>query len=218
MGSRRKLTVTKYRVNYVTAQRDVLGVIVKMKNSFAQRRGEKRDAELPAAWLFDTSVECGLFLYGKPYHEMMENLTISCNPKKSAPCNVLSWMKENDITGKIVDCAYQVHSKLGPGLFESVYEELLAYEFDKRKLNYLRQVTLPVVYEGVQLDVAFRADFVVEEKVIVENKAVDQIAAIHHTQLRTYLRVTDLTVGLLINFNEVYIKDGIYRIVNNFRD
>jgi GxxExxY protein len=126
-------------------------------------------------------------------------------------------MSENDITRIIIDCAYQLHVKFGPGLFESVYEELLAHELGKRRIRFSRQVILPLTYEGIKLDLAFKADLVIEEKIIVEVKSVDFIAPIHQKQLLTYLRVTGLQVGLIINFNEALIKNGICRIVNKYR-
>jgi len=126
-------------------------------------------------------------------------------------------MHENDISGLVVDACYQVHSKLGPGLFESVYEEVLFYELaTKRGLSVLRQHQIPVVYDELKMELGFRADLIVERKVIVEIKSVELVAPVHQKQLLTYLRLTTLKVGLLVNFNEVLIKDGIKRIVNNF--
>jgi GxxExxY protein len=123
-------------------------------------------------------------------------------------------MHENDISREIVDAAYKVHTALGPGLLESVYEAALAHELQKRGLPVNRQVPLPVVYEAVRLDEGFRADLVVAGKVMVELKSVDKIAAVHKKQLLTYLKLTGMKLGLLINFNEALIKDGITRIAN----
>jgi len=123
-------------------------------------------------------------------------------------------MHENDIAREIVDAAYKVHTALGPGLLESVYEAALAHELQKRGLPVNRQVPLPVVYEEVRLEEGFRADLVVGGKVMVELKSVDQIADVHKKQLLTYLKLSGTKLGLLINFNEVLIKDGITRIVN----
>jgi len=123
-------------------------------------------------------------------------------------------MHENDIAREIVDSALRVHTALGPGLLESVYEAALAHELQKRGLPVNRQVPLPVVYEEVRLEEGFRADLVVGGKVMVELKSVDRIADVHKKQLLTYLRLSGMKLGLLINFNEALIKDGITRIVN----
>ena len=123
-------------------------------------------------------------------------------------------MTENEVATIIVDCAYKVHTALGPGLLESVYEAALAYELGKRGLNVERQKPLPVVYENVRLEEGFRADLVVSDLVIVELKSVEEIAPVHKKQLLTYLRLTDRHLGLLINFGAAKIKDGISRIVN----
>ena len=124
-------------------------------------------------------------------------------------------MTENEIATIIVDAAYKIHNRLGPGLLESVYEATLAYELSKRGLQVRRQQAMRVVYEAVRMDVGFRADLVVEGKVIVEIKSIDAIAPVHRKQLLTYLRLTDKCLGLLINFNVELIKDGITRVVNN---
>ncbi len=123
-------------------------------------------------------------------------------------------MHENDLAREIVDAAYKVHTSLGPGLLESVYEAALAYELQKRGLPVNRQLPLPVVYEEVRLEEGFRADLVVGGKVMVELKSVDRIADVHKKQLLTYLKLSGMKLGLLINFNEALIKDGITRIVN----
>jgi GxxExxY protein len=123
-------------------------------------------------------------------------------------------MSENEIAAVIVDAAFRIHAKLGPGLFEFVYEAVLAYEPGIRGLSFIRQHPVPVIYEKVRMEVGFRADLIVENKVIVEIKSVDVIAPIHKTQLLTYLRFTDKRLGLLINFNVPLIKNGITRIVN----
>jgi GxxExxY protein len=123
-------------------------------------------------------------------------------------------MTENDLSGIIVDTCYNIHVELGPGLLESVYEEILYYELQKRMLRVSRQKMIPVSWQGVTLAQGFRADLIVEDKVIVELKSVAAIAPVHKKQLLTYLRLTDLRLGLLINFNEALIKDGITRVVN----
>ncbi|MBD2204573.1 GxxExxY protein [Calothrix sp. FACHB-1219] len=124
-------------------------------------------------------------------------------------------MIENEISGTVVDAAYKVHTTLGPGLLESVYETVMDFELRKRKLQVKRQVIIPVVYEGVVLDEGFRADLIVENKIIVELKSVEAVHPVHKKQLLTYLRLADKRVGLLINFNFSLIKDGISRIVNS---
>jgi GxxExxY protein len=122
---------------------------------------------------------------------------------------------ENEIAKQIVDAAYRIHTELGPGLLESVYETLMAHELETRGLQVVRQREVPVIYHGMLIAHAFRADLIVEEKVIVEIKSIDAIAPIHKKQLLTYLRLADKRLGLLINFNVVLIKDGITRIANS---
>ena len=124
-------------------------------------------------------------------------------------------MRENEITGEIVDAAYQIHTKLGVGLLESVYKAVMAYELKKRGLRFERQKPIPVVYEDVHLGEGFRADFTVENLVIIELKSVEIVASVHKKQLLTYLRLTNKHLGLLIKFNTDLIKNGITRIVNN---
>lgn len=119
----------------------------------------------------------------------------------------------NVISGEIVKAAFKVHNTLGPGLLESAYEACLIYELNKRNINVRSQVTLPVVYEGVHLDAGYRIDLLVEGKIIVELKVSEQFSPIHTAQLMTYLRLSGLRLGLLINFNVLLIKDGIKRIV-----
>jgi GxxExxY protein len=123
-------------------------------------------------------------------------------------------MHENEISREIVDAAYKIHSRLGPGLFESVYERILRFELERRSLVVLAQHPVPVIYESVHIEEAFRADLIVQEKVIVELKAVEKIAPVHERQLLTYLRLSGLRLGLLINFNVALIKFGIARIAN----
>lgn len=124
-------------------------------------------------------------------------------------------MTENEIAKIIVDCCFKVHSELGPGLLESVYEEILSYKLIERGLSIERQKGIPVVYENLKMELGFRADIIVENKVIIELKSIDALAPVHSKQLLTYLKLTGLKLGLLINFNEALIKDGIKRIVNN---
>jgi GxxExxY protein len=127
-------------------------------------------------------------------------------------------MTENEIAKVVVDCAYKVHTTLGPGLLESVYESVLAFELDKHSLKVERQKPLPVVYENIQLEEGFRADLMVSDKVIVELKSVEEVAPVHKKQLLTYLRLADKRLGLLINFGVARIKDGITRIVNGLSE
>ena len=124
-------------------------------------------------------------------------------------------MRENEITGEIVDAAYQIHTRLGAGLLESVYEAVMAYELKKRGLRFERQKPIPVVYEGAHLGEGFRADFIVENLVIIALKFVEIVTSVHKKQLLTYLRLTNKHLGLLINFNTDLIKNGITCIVNN---
>jgi GxxExxY protein len=124
-------------------------------------------------------------------------------------------MTENDVSKIIVDAAFKIHTALDPGLLESVYESVLTYELEQRGCVVVRQQVVPVVYENAHLDAGFRADLIVNRKVIVEIKSVEAIALVHLKQVRTYLRLTDLHLGLLINFNVDLIKDGIRRVVNN---
>ena len=123
-------------------------------------------------------------------------------------------MSENEVAKQIVDAAYHVHTRLGPGLLESVYETVLAYELEKRGLRVLRQQPIPIVYEGTRIEMGFRADLIVEDRVIVEIKSVESLAPVHKKQLLTHLRLTDKRLGLLINFNVALIKEGIARIAN----
>jgi|ERR1051326_311969 GxxExxY protein len=125
-------------------------------------------------------------------------------------------MTENETASIVVDAAYKIHKTLGPGLFESVYEAALESELCKRGLRVAQQVGLPVHYEEVKLELGFRVDLIVNEKVIVEIKSVEVLAPVHSKQLLTYLRLTDLRLGLLINFNVELIKHGIQRVINGF--
>lgn len=124
-------------------------------------------------------------------------------------------MSENEISKIIVDVSYKVHTQLGPGLLESVYETILYFELIERGLSVERQKAIPVYWNEIKMELGFRADLIVENKVIIEIKSVDQIAQVHPKQLLTYLKITEIKLGLLINFNETLIKNGITRIVNN---
>ena len=124
-------------------------------------------------------------------------------------------MSENEISSKIIGAAIEVHKQLGPGLLESTYETCLAYELKQMELDVKQQQALPVVYKEVKLDAGYRIDLLIENKVIIEIKSVDALADIHTAQLLTYLKLKDLKLGLLINFNSVRVVDGLKRIVNN---
>jgi len=124
-------------------------------------------------------------------------------------------MEINDITGIIIEESINIHKSIGPGLLESVYEEILCYRLVKRALFVERQKPIPVFFEEVRMDIGFRADLIVEQSVVVEIKSIETIAPVHPKVLLTYLRLSDNRVGLIINFNEVVLKNGIKRVVNN---
>jgi GxxExxY protein len=124
-------------------------------------------------------------------------------------------MEIDEITGTIVDSAMKVHTAIGPGLLEGVYEICLAHELQKRGLRVEQQVLLPVHYDGIEIPTGYRLDLLVEGLVVVELKSVDAVLNVHRAQLLSYLRMSRKTVGLLINFNVTHLKDGISRIVNS---
>ena len=124
-------------------------------------------------------------------------------------------MTENELSKVVFDCALKVHQALGPGLLESAYEECLFHELKKNGLDVQKQKALPLVYEEVKLDVGYRIDIIVENKLIIEVKSVEALNDVHFAQLLTYLKLTNCKLGLLINFNVSLIKNGIKRIVNN---
>ena len=119
------------------------------------------------------------------------------------------------VAAEIVDAAFKVHTALGPGLLESAYETCLVHELRKRGLRCARQVVLPIEYDGEQVDAGFRLDVIVEDVVIVEIKSIDQFAPVHQAQLLTYLKLSKVTLGFLINFNVTHLRDGIKRMVHN---
>ena len=127
-------------------------------------------------------------------------------------------MRLNDITGEIVDAALLVHRVLGPGLLETVYEAALAYELDQRGLQVRRQVPIPVAYGQLRLNEGFRADLLVQDAVIVELKSVARVAPVHKKQILTYIRLANRRVGLLLNFGDVTLRDGITRVVNGLAE
>lgn len=124
-------------------------------------------------------------------------------------------MTENELSKIVFDCALKVHQALGPGLLESAYEECLFYELKKRNLNVQKQKPLPLIYEDVKLEIGYRVDIIIEDKLILEIKSVEALNEIHFAQLLTYLKLTDCKLGMLINFNVTLIKNGIRRVVNN---
>jgi GxxExxY protein len=125
---------------------------------------------------------------------------------------------ENEVAKQVVDAAYHVPTSLGPGLLESVYELVLAYELEKRGLRTLRQRAVPIVYQGIRMEIGFRADLIVEDLVIGEIQSVETVVPVHQKQLLTHLRLAEKRLALLINFNVALIKEGIIRIVNGLPD
>ena len=124
-------------------------------------------------------------------------------------------MTENEIGRVVVDVAIKVHRILGPGLFESVYEVVMAHELVKRGCLVERQVAIPIIYEGIQFEEGFRADLVIERKVILEIKSIEKLANVHRKQVLTYLRLTGMKLGFLLNFGSALMKDGIDRVVDH---
>jgi GxxExxY protein len=127
-------------------------------------------------------------------------------------------VKINQLTSQVIGAAIEVHKALGPGLLESVYEECLCFELKERGIGFHRQETLPVQYKNVKLDCGYRLDLIVESKIILELKACEKIDDIHRAQLLTYLKLSGLKVGLIINFNVPILRDGLVRIVNNLEE
>lgn len=127
-------------------------------------------------------------------------------------------LRENEIAHQVVDAAYHIHKRLGPGLLESVYLTVLAYELRNRGLIVETEVPISVKYDGMELGIGFRADLVINDIVIIELKSVEQVVPVHHKQLLTYLRLADKRLGLLINFGSMMIKDGISRVVNGLQE
>jgi len=123
-------------------------------------------------------------------------------------------MEINDITSSVITAVIKVHRHLGPGLLESVYEEVLHYELTRMGVVCQRQVPLPVYYEDVKMEIGFRVDLLIEKRVMLELKSVESVAAVHKKILLTYLRLANIHIGLLINFNEELVKDGITRLIN----
>jgi len=124
-------------------------------------------------------------------------------------------MTENDISYKAIGAAIEIHKSIGPGLLESAYENALAYDLKELGFNVRQQVPMPFIYKEVKLEVGYRIDLLVNSKVIIEVKAVEAIAPVHFAQLLTYLKLSGIKLGLLINFNSKTLKDNIHRVVNN---
>ena len=124
-------------------------------------------------------------------------------------------MTENEIASQVVDLCFKIHKQYGPGLFESVYEEIFCYEWSKKGIPYQRQLPVPLVHETIKMEVGYRLDVLIDQKVIIELKSIEKLADLHYKQLLTYLKLSGIKLGLLINFNVPLIKDGIKRIVNN---
>ena len=127
-------------------------------------------------------------------------------------------MNENEISKIIIDCAIKIHKKLGPGLLESVYEKILSYELKKKNLKVEQQVSIPIEYENITFKEGFRADIIINNKVIIEVKSVKALDPVHHKQVLTYLKLADKKLGLLLNFNDELMKNGIKRIINGSID
>ena len=124
-------------------------------------------------------------------------------------------MTENELSKVVFNCSLKVHQTLGPGLLESAYEECLYYELKKTGLKVEKQKALPLIYEEIELDIGYRLDIILEDKLIIEIKSVEALNNVHFAQLLTYLKLTNCKLGLLVNFNVVLIKNGIKRVVNN---
>ena len=122
---------------------------------------------------------------------------------------------ENELATMVVDRCFKIHPMYGPGLFESVYEEIFCYEWSKNSIPYTRQCGIRVIHEGMDMGIGFVPDIIIDSKLILELKSIECLGEVHYKQLLTYLRLTKLKLGLLINFNVPLIKNGIHRIVNN---
>jgi GxxExxY protein len=124
-------------------------------------------------------------------------------------------MTENELSKIVVDICFKIHKQYGPGLFESVYEGIFDFEWKKINVPYVRQQGIKVIHQGEDMGIGFVPDMIIDNKLILEFKSVENLAEVHYKQLLTYLRLTNLKLGLLINFNVPLIKNGIHRIVNN---
>ncbi len=124
--------------------------------------------------------------------------------------------RENELATLVLDICFRIHRQYGPGLFESVYEELVCYEFTKENILFERQKAIPLIHEDINLEIGFRADLIIENKLLVELKSIEALADIHYKQVQTYLKLSSIKLGLLLNFNVPYLKDGIKRIINTY--
>lgn len=127
-------------------------------------------------------------------------------------------MNVNELSYKVIGIALELHKKVGPGLLESAYENALAYDLEEAGLEVKQQVPLPFYYKEIKMEVGYRVDIIVENKLIVEIKSLENLAPVHFSQLLTYLKLSEKRLGLLINFNTKILKDGIHRVVNNLND
>ena len=127
-------------------------------------------------------------------------------------------MTENEIVRQIVDAAYQIHKAFGPGLLESAYEAMLVHDLGKRNLLVKQQIPIPIIYDGVEIGIGYRADLIVEDKVIIELKSIEHVSNVHKKQLLTYLKLADKRLGLLLNFGAPLMKRGITRVVNGLEE
>ncbi len=125
-------------------------------------------------------------------------------------------IRENELATLVLDVCFRIHRLYGPGLFESVYEELVCYELLKENISFERQKPIPLVHENVKLEIGFRADLIIENTLLVELKSIELLADIHYKQVQTYLKLSKIKLGLLINFNVPYLKEGIKRIINTY--
>ena len=124
--------------------------------------------------------------------------------------------RENELSKIVLDICFRIHKLYGPGLFESVYEEIFCFEMAKENILFERQKAIPLIHQTIKLDAGFRADLVIESKLLLESKSVESLADLHYKQVQTYLKLANLKLALLINFNVVYLKDGIKRIINTY--
>jgi GxxExxY protein len=123
-------------------------------------------------------------------------------------------MTENELATIVLDICFRIHKEYGPGLYESVYEEIFCFELKKTGLNFTRQQAIPLIHQDIKLETGFRADVIIENKLIVEIKSIESLANVHSKQVLTYLKLTKLKLGLLINFNVALMKEGVKRIIN----
>ncbi len=124
--------------------------------------------------------------------------------------------RENELATLVLDICFRIHRLYGPGLFESVYEEIFCHEFSKENILFERQKAIPLIHEELKLEIGFRADLVIEKKLLIEFKSIENLADIHYKQVQTYLKLSKIKLGMLINFNVPYLKEGIKRIINTY--